>query len=59
MHSKNLIWTTLKVNILSQQNIHQWEAYLFSFQMMYTYQLKQMDPYDWFCDPVTYNNKVV
>ncbi len=39
------------VVILSLQTIHQWKAYLFSFQMMYTSQLKKIYPYDWFCGP--------
>ncbi len=27
------------------------KVYLFSFQMMYKYQFKKTDPYDWFCGP--------
>ncbi len=34
-----------------QQTIHQWEAYLFSFQMMYKSQFQEIDLYDWFCGP--------
>ncbi len=32
-------------------NIYQWKAYLFSFQIMYKTQFKQIDPHDWFCGP--------
>ncbi len=66
--AKNFIWTTLKIfsifrfffapsdsrftNIV--RTIHQWTYYVFSFQMMHKSQFKKMDPYDWFCAPVTY-----
>ncbi len=35
--------------VLSEQTLHQWKAYLFSFQIMYKSQFQKIDPYDWFC----------
>ncbi len=37
--------------VLSQETIHQWEAYLFSFRMRSKCQFPKIDPYDWFCGP--------
>ncbi len=31
--------------------MHQYKAYLLSFQIMHTSQLKKKDHYDWFCGP--------
>jgi len=33
------------------QTIHQWKAYLFRFQTMYTSQFKTIEPCDWLCGP--------
>jgi len=33
------------------QTIHQWKAYLFSFQGMSKSQFRKIDPCDWFCGP--------
>ncbi len=59
--AKNFIWYNFKGDFLNGKIIfiyiyiyYIYFTYLFSFQIMYKSQFRKIDPYDWFCGPVSH-----